>query len=284
MLLIDLNQIMLSNMMAQIGNHTNIEINTNLFRHMCLNTLRNINTKFKGEYGEMIICCDDKNYWRKNLFPYYKANRKKFRDSSELNWVAIFESLNQIRQELKDFFPYRVIQIEHAEADDIIASLCKKFGNTNQPILIVSGDKDFQQLQAYVNVRQYDPVRKRFIQCNEPDAFLLDHILRGDVGDGVPNVLSEDNVFVSDGRQKPLTSKRIAELLPQIEHDNFKDERIKRNFMRNKMLIDLAEIPEGIYNSVLEKYAEQEGKTRSHLFNYFVTNKLKNLIDSIQDF
>lgn len=239
MQLIDLNQIMLSNMMAQIGNHTNIEINTNLFRHMCLNTLRNINMKFKKQYGEMVICCDDKNYWRKSVFPYYKANRKKFRDSSELNWTAIFESLNLIRQELKDYFPYRVIQIDHAEADDIIATLCQKHGNTDEAIVIVSGDKDFQQLQQYSNVVQYDPVRKRWIECDEPEVFLVDHIIKGDVGDGIPNILSSDDVFVTDARQKPLTAKRIDEIIPQIESNKFVNESLKRNFIRNKMLIDL---------------------------------------------
>lgn len=284
MQLIDLNQIMLSNMMAQIGNHTNIEINTNLFRHMCLNTLRNINMKFKKQYGEMVICCDDKNYWRKSVFPYYKANRKKFRDSSELNWTAIFESLNLIRQELKDYFPYRVIQIDHAEADDIIATLCQKHGNTNEAIVIVSGDKDFQQLQQYSNVVQYDPVRKRWIECDEPEVFLVDHIIKGDVGDGIPNILSSDDVFVTDARQKPLTAKRIDEIIPQIESNKFVNESLKRNFIRNKMLIDLTEIPEEIYNKVIERYTEQGDKDRSKLFNYFVQNKLKNMLDSISDF
>lgn len=284
MQLIDLNQIMLSNMMAQIGNHTNIEINTNLFRHMCLNTLRNINMKFKKQYGEMVICCDDKNYWRKSVFPYYKANRKKFRDSSELNWTAIFESLNLIRQELKDYFPYRVIQIDHAEADDIIATLCQKYSSAHDEIVIVSGDKDFQQLQILPNVTQYDPVRKRWIICEDPEVFLVDHIIKGDVGDGIPNILSSDDVFVTDARQKPLTAKRIDEIIPQIESNKFVSESLKRNFIRNKMLIDLTEIPEEIYNKVIDRYTEQGDKDRSKLFNYFVQNKLKNMLDSISDF
>jgi hypothetical protein len=240
--------------------------------------------KFKKQYGEMVICCDDKNYWRKSTFPYYKANRKKFRDSSELNWTAIFESLNLIRQELKDYFPYRVIQIDHAEADDIIATLCQKYGDTSEQIVIVSGDKDFQQLQKYNNVTQYDPVRKRWIECDEPDVFLVDHIIKGDVGDGIPNILSGDDVFVTDARQKPLTAKRIAEIVPQIESGKFVTETLKRNFIRNKMLIDLTEIPEEIYNKVIDRYAEQGDKDRSKLFNYFVQNKLKNMLDSISDF
>ena len=155
----------------------------------------------------------NKNNWRRQLFPYYKANRKKSQAESELDWKAIFDCLGKIRAELKEFFPYRIIDIESAEADDIIGTLCQEFGNTNQRILILSGDKDFQQLQRFINVTQYNPVMKKFVVCNNPDMFLKEHILKGDPGDGIPNVLSEDNCFVVGSRQKPLTKKKMDALL-----------------------------------------------------------------------
>ncbi len=161
MQIVDLNQVMISNFMAQIGNHHNIKIEEDLLRHMILNSLRSYNAKFRNQYGEMVIACDDTRSWRKNLFPYYKANRKRDREKSELDWNAVFEILNRVRSELKEFFPYRVIQVETAEADDIIGTLCHQFGNTSEKILIISGDKDFRQLQTYMNVRQDDPVRKK---------------------------------------------------------------------------------------------------------------------------
>jgi hypothetical protein len=274
---------MLSNIMVQLGNHTNVQVEENMVRHMVLNSIRMYKTKFGPEYGEFVIACDNKNYWRKQLFPYYKANRKKSQAASELDWKAIFECLNKIRSELKEHFPYRIIDVESAEADDIIGTLCIEFGNTNEKILILSGDKDFQQLQRYINIRQYNPVMKKFITCNDPDKFLAEHILKGDAGDGIPNILSDDNCFVLGSRQKPMTQKKMDDLINlgldgKLDHPNF------RNYVRNKQLIDLTQMPEGIKLQILESYDEQANKKSSNLLNYFIANRLKNLTESIQDF
>lgn len=248
---------------------------------MVLNSIRMYKTKFGPEYGEFVIACDNKNYWRRQIFPYYKANRKKSQAASELDWKAIFECLNKVRSELKEYFPYRIIDIESAEADDIIGTLCEEFGNTNQKILILSGDKDFQQLQKYMNVRQYNPVMKKFVVCNNPDKFLLDHIMKGDAGDGIPNILSEDNCFVVGSRQKPLTQKKmdlLGNLDGKFDHPHF------RNYMRNRQLIDLSQVPENIKLQILESYDEQANKKKPNLLNYFIANRLRNLTENIGDF
>lgn len=281
MIIIDLNQVMISNYMAQIGNHTNIAVDENLFRHMVLNSIRNINKKHSAEFGELVIACDSPRSWRKEVFPYYKANRKKARENSELDWSAVFESLNKVRDELKEYFPYRVIQVERAEADDIIGSLVQHFHGA--PILIVSGDKDFVQLQCYMNVKQFDPVRKRFITHNNPSLFVKEHIMKGDLGDGVPNFLSKDDTFVVGGRQKPIRSKNLNEWLLQ-DPTTFCDETMLRNWKRNEMLVDLNHTPQTIRIQTINQYQEQDGKNRSKLFNYFVDHKLKNLMESIGDF
>ena len=281
MIIVDLNQVMISNYMAQIGNHTNIAVDENLFRHMVLNSIRNINKKHSAEYGELVIACDSARSWRKEVFPYYKANRKKARENSELDWSAVFESLNKVRDELKEFFPYRVIQVEHAEADDIIGSLVHHFHGA--PILIVSGDKDFVQLQTYMNVKQFDPVRKRFITHNNPSQFVKEHIMKGDMGDGVPNFLSKDDTFVTGGRQKPIRSKNLNEWLLQ-DPEQFCDDTMLRNWKRNEMLVDLNHTPQTIRIQTINQYEEQSSKDRSKLFNYFVDHKLKNLMESIGDF
>lgn len=283
MIIVDLNQTMISNFMAQIGNHTNIPIEEDLLRHMILNSIRSYNAKFKAEYGEMVIACDDKRYWRRELFPYYKANRKKAREKSEIDWNAVFEILNKVRDELKEFFPYRVIQIDTAEADDVIGTLCHEFGNTGEPILIVSGDKDFKQLQAYMNVKQYDPVRKRWLEERDPDKYLKEHILRGDQGDGVPNFLSKDDTFVVNSRQKPLRADKLSIWLDQ-EPEAFCDETMLRNFKRNQQLVDLSMIPDHIKTKVIESYQSQTGKSRDKLFNYFIDKRLKNLLTDIGQF
>lgn len=283
MIIVDFSQVMLSNIMMQIGNHTNAEVEENMVRHMVLNSIRSYKTKYGAEYGEIIVACDNKNYWRRQLFPYYKANRKKNQAASELNWKAIFECLNKIREELKHVFPYRVIDIESAEADDIIGTLCREFGNTNEKILIMSGDKDFIQLHRYINVKQYDPVRKKFITHNNPDKFLKEHIIKGDTGDGVPNFLSPDNCLVVGERQKPIASKKLEVWVTQ-EPERFCTELMLRNYKRNEQLIDLSMIPEQISKNIMESFTNQKGKKANKLMDYFIANRLKNLMDSVGDF
>lgn len=283
MIIVDLNQVMISNFMAQIGNHTNIKIEEDLLRHMVLNSLRGYNARFRNEYGEMIIACDDRGSWRRQIFPYYKANRKKDREKSEIDWSLVFETLNKIREELKTYFPYRVIQIETAEADDIIGTLCHEFGNTSERIMIISGDKDFRQLHDYMNVRQYDPVRKKEIVENNPSRYLREHIMKGDRGDGVPNFLSRDDVFVLNGRQKPLTTKKL-DLWLTLEPEAFCDESMLRGWKRNQQLVDLTFTPQELRREIMSSYGDQEGKDRSKLFNYFIEFRLKNLLTDIDQF
>jgi 5'-3' exonuclease len=287
MIIVDFNQVMISNLMMQLGNHTNIPLEEGLFRHMVINSIRSYKQKFGHEYGEIIIACDDKDYWRKQVFPYYKANRKKTRDQSEINWSLVFNTFNKIKQEIKEYFPYRVIQVDHAEADDIIATLVHNYGRelvtpADEKILILSGDKDFVQLQTYANVSQYDPVRKKWISHNDPKKFLLEHILKGDSGDGIPNVLSDDDTFVSNKRQKPLTQKKID----HIYNDGIVllDHKADRNFMRNKQLVDLSMVPESISQLIMDKYLSEANKGRDKLFNYFIKFKLKNLMENVSEF
>lgn len=283
MILVDMNQVMIANMMMQIGNHQNAEIDVSMLRHMILNTLRANRKKFTAEFGELVICCDDTNYWRRQMYPYYKANRKKTRDKSEMDWNAIFQALNSIRDELKTFFPYKVIQVETCEADDIIGVITHEEGtelNMGEPILILSGDKDYIQLHKYANVKQYDPVRKRWISNANPEKYLAEHIIKGDAGDGIPNVLSVDNAFVMGIRQRPITQKRLAEW---ADINNMDDE-VKRNYMRNKALIDLSEVPKGMKEEILSIWSEENGKDRSQLLNYFIKNKLRNLMECITEF
>lgn len=282
-ILVDYNQVMLASLFASIGNHHNVDLDENLIRHMFLNSLRLNRKKFTEEYGEIIICADNKNVWRRDYFPYYKANRKKNRDASDLDWNALFECLHKIKAELVEFFPYKVIDIERCEADDIIGTIIHEEGtelNTgSEKFLVLSGDKDYIQLHRYANVDQYDPVRKRWIRNDNPDKYLSEHIFKGDVGDGVPNILSADNCLAVGERQKPMTQKRMSLL-----KNGDMDEETRLRYNRNKKMIDLGEIPDEYKTQILAEYNKEEPVGRELLFNFFIKKKLKHLITDIQDF
>jgi hypothetical protein len=285
MIIIDMNQVMIANLMVQIGRHTNAKLEEKMLRYMVLNSLRSLKRKFYDSYGQIIIACEGPNCWRKQVFPYYKANRKKRNQESELDWKTIYVSMNKIVSEIKEVFPYKVVKVETAEADDIIASLVRKVrvqDKSDEPILILSGDKDFIQLHVYKNVEQYDPVRKKWIKDANPKTFLAEHILRGDFGDGIPNVLSSDNCFVIGEKQASLTRKRIENIM-KTNSDDY-DVIMKRNFLRNQQLIDLSQIPESVYEKIVEEFEKNSNHDRSKLLNYFIENKLTNLTEYISEF
>ena len=256
MILVDFNQICIANLMVQLKHS---ELSEDLIRHMILNSLRYNKQKFGKEFGELVICCDDKNYWRKDIFPYYKAHRKSDREKSPLDWNMIFETLNKVRDELKETFPYKVIRAQRAEADDIIASICHKYGHLGikngsaEPILILSSDKDFAQLQKYANVEQYSPNTKKWIRISNPERYLREHIMRGDRGDGIPNFLSKDSCFVNGERQKPLSIKKI-DAWAALEPSEFCDEKMLRNYSRNEVLVNLDCVPEWIQESIINQF------------------------------
>lgn len=286
----DFSSVLIANLHAQIGIHNMKEVDENLLRHMILNTIRSIRVKFKKE-GELIIACD-RGSWRKGVYPYYKANRAKAKSESDLDWRAIFEVFNKVRDDLKEHFPYRVITVENAEADDVIGTLVDKFGNDlplagGENILIMSPDKDFAQLHRYSNVQQYDPIRKKYITHSNPNEYLLEHVIKGDSGDGVPNILSDDDTLVVPGkRQKPMTAKRLAQLKEAFHNPQLStaDAETDERFWRNLKLIDLRYTPNEIRDRILSEYEAQAGKNRSKIFNYLMNNSLRNLMESVQEF
>jgi hypothetical protein len=295
MIIVDYSQTAISTLMAELRGRTDAEISAPLIRHMIVNALRSYKNKFGKEFGQLVIACDNKKYWRKQLFPYYKANRKKARDDSGFDWHAIFEALNQIKQELAEHFPYPVIETDTAEADDIIASLVFYTQNNDfvqdgldgapQPVLILSGDHDFTQLQRYKNVKQYSPIHKKWVKADStPDEIVMEHILMGDKGDGVPNFLSPDDVFVSGGRQKPIRKKDL-EVWKKQKIEDWNGTPHEANITRNAQLVDLRYIPENLQEAIINSYnAQKNVRDKSQLLNYFIAHKMKNLMEHITEF
>ena len=287
MILVDMSQISLASMMMHLNMNKVTKPDEAMVRHMILNSLRMYRSRFKEEYGELILCFDSRHYWRRDHFPNYKAGRKKSREDSNLEWDAIFGCLNEIKQELKDFFPYKHLEVYGAEADDIIAALCHELEFDNGKTLILSGDKDFIQLHKFPNVSQYSPITKKFINGVDPEEYLVEHILKGDSGDGIPNVLSPDNTFVDGLRQKPMGKKKVTEWgknpLRPVEMALPNDE-VKRNYQRNLQLIDLSKSPPEIFTDCIRAYHDAPDGNRSKLLNYFIEKRLKNLTESIGEF
>ncbi len=275
--LVDFSQIVIGSYMTA-AKHASTDMD--VIRSAVLNTLRIYRIKFVNEYGELVLCCDDRHTWRKEVFPNYKASRKKVKKSSGINWQDLYTCLNQLKEELRNWFPYKVIQVEGAEADDIIATLVSL---TKERTLILSSDKDFVQLQGF-NVRQYSPIQKKYVDSQSAEHSLHEKIIKGDAGDGIPNIMSDDNVFIDEGRrQKPITQKKV-DAWYELDPETYCTEEMLRNYNRNKQLIDLGEVPESIRINIINQFENAKVGNRKRLLTYFVNHRLKNLTENLSEF
>ena len=275
MILIDFTQTIIAGLMAQLKSNDG-EINENMLRHMILNSLRNYQKRYQDEYGEIVLCTDAGNPWRRDFFPLYKANRKKSREQSDMDWKMIFDTLQIVKDEIRDNFPYRYMYVERCEADDIIAVLVK---HATEPVLIVSGDKDFQQLHSE-SVTQWSPNLNRMVHCEDPQTFLKEHILKGDKSDGIPNILSNDDCLDQGIRQTPLR-KNVLEKYLRITIES--DDKYYRNYLRNQTLIDLSFIPDDVEQQILDEY-KQTAPVLGNVLPYLQKHRLNQLIDHAGDF
>lgn len=297
MIILDFSQVALSNIFQFQNDLRKDKASSeavNIIRHAILTGIKYYKKKYGREYGEIVLACDGKQYWRKAIFPYYKASRSKTREKSDLDWKLIFDAISTIREDIAEHFPYRVIHLDHVEGDDVVATLCK-WTQTNgfidhgmfedkQPIMIVSSDGDFKQLHKYDNVKQWSPIQKKMVTCSNPVAYLAEHIAKaGD--DGIPNVLSQDDVFVTEGvRQKKMTSKRLADFV-ENGRDACLNEEEQRNWDRNNQLINLDLIPANIQDEIIATYTGTKPKgDKMSIYNYLVKHRCRLLLDEIEEF
>ena len=286
MIIVDFNGIAISSIVTQ-----KLEVQEDLIRHMILNSIRMYNKKYRAEFGQLVVACDSST-WRRDYFPEYKYKRRETRaedqaDESKMDWNEVFRILNMVLDEIRDNLPYKVVKVDKAEADDIIGTLVEltqEFGK-HEPVMIISSDKDFVQLQKYSNVQQFSPMLKKEMKEKNPRNFLYEHIFKGDSGDGVPNVLSADNVFVKGERQKPVTAKKMEEWMSNIENlQKVMDATTYRNFVRNKKLIDLSETPAELKEEIINTYENQTVAHKSRVLNYLIEKRCRMLIESVGDF
>ena len=286
-----MNQIALASVMMQLRMNDTKQVDEGMVRHMILNSIRNYVMQFKSDYVEndadVILAWDSKHYWRRDYYPQYKASRRKGRQESDLDWNEIFGVTNKIRDEIKENLPYKSVEVYGAEADDIIAVVSNSYSETGKnpifldKVMIVSSDKDFIQLHKE-NVKQWSPVTKQEVNGHDPDTYIKEHVLKGDSGDGVPNVLSPDHTFTDGLSQKPFVKKRIEKMINENMND-WSDE-VKRNYQRNYKLINLKNIPKDIESNIIDEVDKSSCGDRSKLLNYFTVNKLKTLTENIGDF
>jgi hypothetical protein len=301
MIILDYSQVALSNILSfQRDLQKNMATDktdeaVNIIRHAVLSSIKYYKKKYGKEYGQIVIACDGRQYWRKEHFAYYKGSRKKNREKSDLDWGMIFDTLSSIRNDLAEHFPYKVVHIDRCEADDVIAALAK-WSQTNelvteglyeepQKVLIVSSDKDFKQLHKYSNVKQWSPMQKKYVESPKGDEYLIEHIVRGDSGDGIPNIFSKDDVFMNDeDRQTAVTAKKMAKF-QELRIDACENEEQKRNWHRNQLLVDFEFIPEDVRQSVIDNYVGTTPKgNKMSIYNYFIKHKCRMLLDEIEEF
>ncbi len=282
MILIDFNQVVISGFTSFVSANKIKNPDEDLIRHVVINTLRTTINQFKHQYGEVVICCDNKKYWRKEVYPHYKAMRKKNREKSDLDWNKIFKILNELREDLKIHFPYKVIDVDGAEADDVIAILTMN-KDPDEKIIICSSDGDFKQLQRYDNVKQYNPMNGTYIKSPDVLKELKEKIIRGDSGDGLSNILSQDDCFIVGKRQNAISSKKI-ELWIDKNPEEFCTEDMLARYNRNKLLIDFEEIPNSIKDSIINAYKNCIVGNKTNLYKYFIDKNLVNLMDVIDEF
>lgn len=297
MILVDYSQVALSAILSfqRELKGTESEVK-NLIRHVTLSTIKSYKKKYGKDYGNIVICCDGRKYWRREFFEHYKAGRKKARDASDLDWGLIFDTLSEMRDDLAKYFPYKVMHIERCEADDIIAALTKwaqenelvteGLVEESQKILILSSDKDFKQLQLHPNVKQWSPMQKKYVTATQREIveYKIEHIVKGDSGDGIPNILSKDDVFVSGDRQKPMSAKRLQEFI-----DNgfiaCKNDEERRNWHRNATLVDFDFIPEDVRNQIVDTYINTKPTgDKMAIMNYLIEHRCRLLLDELEDF
>ena len=282
MILVDYNAVAIGNLVVQ-----RLDVEENLLRHMILNSIRMYRQKFQNEYGEIVIVADGQANWRRDVFPQYKYKRRKSRDESKIDWNEAFRIINMVRDEIRDHFPYKVMHEPNCEADDVIARLAletQEFGK-HEPVMIISADHDFIQLHKYDNIKQYSPMLKKFVKDKNPRLYSMTHIFKGDGGDGVPNVLSDDNVFVDDRRQTPVTKKKLDAWLEAEDLQKVMGDTIYRNYLRNKKMIDLTETPDAIKEQIINSFENQDPKkNKGKVFPYLVRKRCKRLVECVQEF
>jgi 5'-3' exonuclease len=302
MILVDYNQAALAGIFAfqeDIKAGKDVE---NIVRHAVINSLFNYKRRYASKYGELVICADARGgYWRKEIFKHYKGTRAKSREESDFPWDTVFNILNQLREDIKLYFPWRIVHIDKAEADDVIAILTKhaaslggkKTGlyDDEEPVFIISSDHDFKQLHIYDGVKQWCPRQEKLITVNskkEIKKLIIEHIVKGDSGDGIPNIRMPSSYFMKGKnvvpRQKSIKTSWLEEFYEKgIDACQSKFQRHRYQF--NERLVSFEFIPDHIEQAILDYYKNNPPKgTKLKTLEYLTQHRCRLLAEQITEF
>jgi hypothetical protein len=272
-----------------------------VLHHIILNSLRANNREHRVNYGKMVLAIDSKS-WRYDIFPEYKYSRKNKKEKEDIDWNFVNECISDVVSICQEYMHYPVIKVEGAEADDIIGVLTKHISTTTgvmnmfdelepENILIISSDKDNYQLHRYDNVRQFSPAIKKQVKPEfGARKALIEKIVKGDSGDGIPSIKSPANFFATKeagARQKSISAKYLQSFFDAKNPiDACEDEEQRKNYIRNETLVSYEKIPDVVANRILECYNAQLDKKGSKmgLLKYFASRRFSNLSGSLEDF
>lgn len=201
--------------------------------YLILTEIYNIQREHSKKFGEIILCLDNsKNgYWRKDVYQNYKSKRKKGREESDLDWKEVYSYVTALQTAIIEYLPWKVVQYERAEADDIILVLART-NNAFEKILIYSPDKDMIQAQRGTeNVFQYSALTKKWLvpenKHDNMEHWLSEHVCLGDVADEVPKVV--DHTEFSDSFLQYLKEHNVQ--IDKVHHFKEWDDRDKKIFL-----------------------------------------------------
>lgn len=292
--LLDFSGPMYSSFYSIVGKETDNDIIFNermpLWKHLILNQIVYYARRFKVDVKNIILCFDSPKIWRREYWKNYKMNRKTARNKSSIDWKQFFEHVNTFKKELSEYFPNMSVEVDGAEGDDVVYVLSKKL-SSKYNIIVVSSDKDLTQVLTFDNVKFFNIKRsggkwintsKKSIEENK-----IRHILKGDSSDGIPNVLSDDDTFIVDGkRQKACGDKKINKILDNGLDTFLMDTEIKKNYDRNVLMIDLDMIPENIEKEINRVFIKEFKKEQSwtKAIAWLKQNKFKNILNDLDKF
>lgn len=266
--------------------------NFTLWRFMVLDAIYQLMLRF--EPSEVVLAVDNKNTWRKSYFPRYKESRKKKRDKDDgINWELIFGIMEKYQKELRHHFPFKVLKIRSAEADDIIAVIAM---DGERDSIVSSNDEDFLQLCS-ARTQIWNPSKQKIMEVDDPKKFLTMKCLTGQPKDDIFNVLTPDDWGITpqtEGKRKPGLGAVGAEKILNEGLENWLSKNKKekfdvvvdaeKNFKRNQILIDFAKIPNTIRDRVLKAYYEYNFPPPQNMYPFLKKYKMRGFVQEYPKF